>query len=111
MLPTTPCCFSRSTKNSTTWSSSRMATAVSRSFAETIISLTMKNTPGPHSCHASAARPRCAQHGGPLPTPGRREAAHHDEPQELEHQLTKRRILTLRMRPKLVRVAIIDDPP
>jgi hypothetical protein len=63
MLPTTPRDFSRSMKISTTWSSSRMATRVSWSLEEMIISLFMENAP---ACDADVRR----RDGAVVPEPG-----------------------------------------
>ncbi len=110
-------------KISTTSSSSRIATRVSRSFDETIISLVMDVAPdGPwgdvggvlHGGGRRAARFR-------VPGRGERGETHEDQREHAGqesgnagralHQLVKRRILTLRTRPKEASVAMIEEPP
>src|SRR5829696_6851006 len=104
-------------KNSTTWSSSRMATAVSRSVAETIISLVMPHAPGAIAESIVVGRARDApRHRVRRPRPeGQAEQPQHHVPHEEDrrghHQFANRRIRTLRMQPKLMSVAIIEDPP
>ena len=103
-------------KNSTTWSSSRIATAVSRSVAETIISLVMPHAPGaighPDVFERARAPRRRVRRSRPE---GQAEQSQHHLPHEEDgrghHQFANRRIRTLRMQPKLMSVAIIDDPP
>src|SRR5689334_6700356 len=115
-------------KISTTWSSSRMATRVSWSPEEMIISLFMDETPLVYGSGGRAGvRAREAATGeAPGELPHDRGDEHQDRRQNARvihvsaartncrgpgPQLVNRRILTLRMRPKAASVAMIDEPP
>ena len=99
-------------KSSTTWSSSRIATIVSWSFEETIISLVIDKTPAGQA--RRVVEPD--EDTGPV-TWGREEHDERDEHVDRGHgllrstQFVNRRILTLRMSPKAASVAMMDDPP
>ena len=94
-----------------------MAATTSWPFEETIISLFMRDTlPWVPACCADAVR-----HGSRDADPSRgldivsrlpaRVDAARDAACGQDHQFVNRRILTFRMRPKPINVAMIDEPP
>ena len=101
-----------------TWSSSRMATLVSWSFEETIISLVidrLRPRRRQAACDAVAGAGTLAASATTRPRAPASEvvarAGRSWRPRAAPRQLVNRRILTLRMRPKLASVAMIDEPP